>query len=244
MDDRRIFHVHTFRCKHAEMISDEEYVRQAFNLGATEITFTDHAPFPNDPFGNRMDMEQLPEYMSTLSDLKRKYAGRIDVRIGLEVEYLPSFRNYYEYLKGLPEMDLLILGQHFYKAQDGQWSFQLSDKTEEWKYCLEAQQEGSQTGLFSVIAHPDRLFRRSKQWTDEMQDQTSGFIKELDSAVSLEINIASKRRKQIREEFWNLAPDSQKRIIGIDAHSIRELQKGFLLSAKLAERYGLSCAEK
>lgn len=45
-----IFHVHTYRCGHAEEVGDEEYVIKAIELGATGIWFTDHAPFPGDPF--------------------------------------------------------------------------------------------------------------------------------------------------------------------------------------------------
>ena len=61
-----IFHVHTFRCGHAEDISDKKYIEKAIELGATGIWFTDHAPFPGDPFGNRMKYSELEEYVSTL----------------------------------------------------------------------------------------------------------------------------------------------------------------------------------
>lgn len=38
---------------------DREYVEIAIALGATRIIFTDHAPFPGNPLGNRMPYEQL-----------------------------------------------------------------------------------------------------------------------------------------------------------------------------------------
>ena len=44
--EKDIFHVHTFRCGHAENVSDEEYIKKAISLGASGIWFTDHAPFP------------------------------------------------------------------------------------------------------------------------------------------------------------------------------------------------------
>ena len=55
------FHVHTRRCKHGSEESDETLVKKAISLGAKRITFTDHVPFPENPFGNRMDFEELEE---------------------------------------------------------------------------------------------------------------------------------------------------------------------------------------
>ena len=52
--NKTAFHVHTYRCGHAENISDETYVKKAIELGVKSIWFTDHAPFPDNPFGARM----------------------------------------------------------------------------------------------------------------------------------------------------------------------------------------------
>ena len=108
-----IFHVHTYRCGHAEVIPDEAYVKKAIELGAAEIWFTDHAPFPGNPFGSRMAYDQLEEYLTTLYNLKQKYTD-IDIHIGLETEYFPHFDNegYYKHLRSVPEIEMLLLGQH------------------------------------------------------------------------------------------------------------------------------------
>lgn len=55
---KELFHVHTYRCKHAGDEREIEYVKRAIELGASGITFTDHAPFPGNPFGHRMQMEE------------------------------------------------------------------------------------------------------------------------------------------------------------------------------------------
>ena len=73
LGERYLFYVHTFRCGHAKMISDEEYIEKAISLNATDIWFTNHAPFPGNPFGGRMKYEELPEYISTLKGLKKQY---------------------------------------------------------------------------------------------------------------------------------------------------------------------------
>lgn len=57
MADNEIFHVHTWRCRHSSAEPDEAYIQKSLELGAEKITFTDHAPFPGNPFSNRMDYE-------------------------------------------------------------------------------------------------------------------------------------------------------------------------------------------
>jgi len=49
-----IFHVHTWRCEHAGEEQDCEYVKKAIELGASRIVFTDHCPFPGNPFRKRI----------------------------------------------------------------------------------------------------------------------------------------------------------------------------------------------
>ena len=123
LNPEEIFHVHTWRCGHAGEEREEEYIKAAIRLGAKQITFTDHAPFPGDLFRGRMKMEELPECEDTLWELRAKYQGKIQVRIGLEAEYLPGFQAYYEKLKEDEGIEYLLLGQHFYELAPGEYSF-------------------------------------------------------------------------------------------------------------------------
>ena len=77
-----IFHVHTHRCKHAGDEPDEAYINKAIEIGAPRIVFTDHAPFPGNPFGNRMNIEDLPEYEEAMNELKAEFAGKIEILSG------------------------------------------------------------------------------------------------------------------------------------------------------------------
>lgn len=126
VDKTELFHVHTYRCKHAEEISDEAYVKKAVALGASGILFSDHTPFPGNPFANRMDIEQLPEYLNTLSKLKERYADEIRICIGLEIEYLPSFHGFYEELRENRLLDFMMIGQHMFENRSGRYSFELT----------------------------------------------------------------------------------------------------------------------
>lgn len=110
-----IFHVHTYRCKHAGNDTDEQYIQTALSLGADKITFTDHTPFPGEFFDNRMELSQLSEYIESLKMLQEKYENQIEVKIGLECEFLPSMMDFYNELKEKTDLNLLIIGQHFYE---------------------------------------------------------------------------------------------------------------------------------
>ena len=169
MMQKKIFHVHGYRCKHASEESDEAYVKKAIELGAEKIVFTDHAPFPGDPFHYRMLMDEFPEYLSVLRKLKMKYMDKIDVKIGLEIEFIPIFTDYYKSLLNDHKLEVLLLGQHFSMLTDGRYSFELKDKSEEHKILAEGMIAGMETELFQVVAHPDQIFRRLKVWNEETE---------------------------------------------------------------------------
>lgn len=228
MTDKSIFHVHTKRCRHASDECDEEYIKRAIELGATSITFTDHAPFIGDPFNNRMRYNQLEEYVKSLQVLRDQYAGEIDVQIGLEIEFIPLYAEYYKELKQTYAFDVLMIGQHFCEVDCGKYSFSLENselKESEFVGCGRAIVDGINTGLFDVVAHPDRIFRRRDMWTPEMErvaKEIIGAAKQ--NGVLLEQNESSKKQKcYYWEEFWNLVPDEMI-IKGLDAHSTQELK--------------------
>ena len=229
-NELEIFHVHTYRCKHASGENDEQYIKKAIELNASKITFTDHALFPNNPFGNRMAIEELPEYVNTLKLLKEKYAAVINVQIGLEIEYLPSYNNYYKWLKESKWFDILMIGQHFYECSDGKYSFQLDNKTpliHEYKGLGKALLDGIDTGYFDAIAHPDRMFRECREWTPEMEKISAMVIKRaIDKNIMLEQNLSSMEKKyQYWIQLWNMATEEVSIVKGIDAHSVLDLEK-------------------
>lgn len=244
-----IFHVHTFRCKHAGDENDEQKILTALSLGAQKITFTDHSPIP-DYFRNRMDVSQLPEYISTLKNLREKYKNQIEIEIGLEAEFLPSKLEFFNQLKKNPDLQLLINGQHFYEHPDGTYS----DK-DDWEYnrthehlgCGKAIVQGMESGLFKVAAHPDRIFRRCTEWTSEMEDVSMQIIETaVKTDVILEKNLSSYEKfvtgtccEFWSANFWKLVEkynSSGKKpvqiIEGLDAHSSEEMISRFKYLSK------------
>lgn len=222
-----LFHIHTYRCGHAENISDEAYVIKAIEAGADSITFTDHAPFTCNPFCGRMQHTDLSEYFASISNLKGKYQERIKIRCGLEIEYLPSYAEYYKELAECRQLDLLLLGQHFYEIEPGKYSFMYPEQNA-WEYqgCMEAIAEGINTGLFYAVAHPDRSFRRIKTWTSDCDTISKYVITAAEKmGVYLEQNFSSQNHfKHYWKEFWKLVSPGNKVMLGIDAHSISDVE--------------------
>ena len=229
--EKEVFHVHTYRCKHASDVDDEVYVKTAIGLGAKRIVFTDHAPFPGNPFGHRMFYDILPEYISSLIRLKDKYAAVIEVIIGLEIEYLPSFEEYYLELRNVPEIEMLMLGQHMFEVSPGLYSFHYKNRW--FPQIAESVIQGIQTDFFDGVAHPDRIFKKEATWTDEMQSLSETIIREAGKrGMFLEQNEASKKEpNHYWPQFWKTAEsmkndfDPELLIIkGLDAHSSKEIE--------------------
>lgn len=233
MEINNIFHVHTYRCGHASEETEPEYIAKAIELGAAQIIFTDHAPFPGDPFGSRMKMAGLREYLTCINEMKMTYEKFITIGSGLEIEYLPRFLDYYKELKDNPRIDILVLGQHFSQTETG-YTFENRDRSEEYKYLADGIIAGMETGLFNVVAHPDQIFRKLKEWNDEAE-RIATEIKQCAAGnhVVLEYNlrnvIGRKKKRAYWPEFWGQLPEGTKVVYGVDAHSVAELEEGFLL---------------
>jgi histidinol-phosphatase (PHP family) len=224
-----LFHVHSYRCGHAGSEKDEEYIIKALDMGADTISFSDHAPFPGDPFGSRMKIGQLDEYCSTLSALREKYRERIKVEISLETEYIPMYESYYQDLNASGKFDYLILGQHMcYDGKDYSFAWPSERKNaEEHIGLVKAMIEGIKSGFFRYTAHPDRAFRRLRKWTPEADDLSGRLIEAaVESGITLEKNLSSmEKHNYYRPEFWKLVPDSVPVVWGVDAHATKELER-------------------
>ena len=91
------YHTHTQRCRHAQG-TETDYIQEALKAGVSILGFSDHAPFPDHDFGFRMPYTELAEHFQEVDRLTELYASDIVIRKGLEIEYLPKYRDYYERL--------------------------------------------------------------------------------------------------------------------------------------------------
>ena len=84
------YHVHTSLCNHANGTM-EQYIRQAVEIGLTEICFLDHLILHEKGRRLTMSPEELPFYFHAARHLANKYKDQIQVKVGLEVDVIPAY---------------------------------------------------------------------------------------------------------------------------------------------------------
>ena len=230
------YHTHTSRCQHATG-SDEEYVLSALKGGYVALGFSDHTPwaYRSDYVSTiRMEPGELPEYVHSIRALKEKYKHRIRIRTGLECEY---FETYIPWLKEVireEKLDYILFGNHFYSTDERDPYFGRNTTTPEMlELYEESTLKGLESGLFACLAHPD-LFGRSYPAFDKHCERVGRNIcrKAARLHIPLEYNLSgfsactgTKSAGYPHPRFWEIAADEGcTAIIGVDAHSSRELE--------------------
>lgn len=103
------YHTHTTFCDGKN--TPEEMVLSAISKGMAEIGFSVHSPLP---FKETWDIktEKMPEYISTLKNLREKYKDQIKIYIGIEQDY---------YSEGSTEGFDYVIGAVHYILKDGNY---------------------------------------------------------------------------------------------------------------------------
>ena len=147
-------HMHTPLCKHSVGLPGEyAAVAEAKNLKG--IIVTCHAPMP-DGFGSghRMAWSQFDEYKTMVAQATEEWHGRVDVRLGLESEYVPEYLDWIEKLHGQAEFHHVLGSVHYHIQEyldayfDGHW---LGFQRTYFRHLAEA----AETGLYDTLSHPD-----------------------------------------------------------------------------------------
>ena len=217
------YHTHTPRCRHATG-SERQYVENALKAGLQVLGFSDHSPqiFPGGYYStSRMYPEQLEDYVQTVLALRKEYEGRIEIPLGLELEYYPALLpNLMPILRDQP-MDYLLLGQHFVgnEYDDHYTGYPTEEKRLLEKYCDQTI-EAMQTGLFAYFAHPDLVNFRGD--TATYVRQVRRICREAKSCgIPLEYNLLglSEGKHYPNIRFWEVAAEEGCDVIlGRDAH--------------------------
>ena len=244
------YHTHTMRCSHAKG-TEEEYIKNAVARGLKVLGFADHAPqiFDGTHYSwFRMKPEQFPDYVETVLALRKEYAGKIQIPLGLELEYYPKFLpKLLPMLKDSP-LDYLILGQHFIENEmTGKYSGSETVEESNLKRYVDEVSEAMRTGLYTYVAHPDLLnFRGDSRIYDR---EYSRLIENaIDCGVPLEVNLLGIRggRHYPNHRFFELCGKLGASVcIGSDAHSPDTVYDGesYKTALEICEMYQLNLIE-
>ncbi|WP_034358526.1 histidinol-phosphatase [Deinococcus phoenicis] len=153
-------HLHTPLCGHAQG-TPREYAQAALDAGLAGLCFTDHMPMPawyDAPW--RMRLDQLAEYVDTVREVQAEFAGRLEVRLGLEADFHPGTERFVSQVLNAHAWDYVIGSVHYL----GAWGFDNPEYVAEYGdrdlgqlyrdyYALVA--GAARTGLFDSIGHLD-----------------------------------------------------------------------------------------
>ena len=153
------YHMHTQLCGHASG-SVEDFVESALRRGIQEIGFSDHAPMPDDlRQGLSMAACDAEEYINSIEECKKKFADKITIRLGFEVDY-PLFESFEAKYFTDRRIDYFIGSCHFVdgwafdhpRSIDGYKNRNIDDLYERYYSQLESL---AGSGLFDVVGHFD-----------------------------------------------------------------------------------------
>lgn len=162
------YHTHHARCGHA--IGElEEYVKRGIEMGLDQIGLSDHMPLihvnPEEYYSEvAMPMEELPRYVEECLALKERYKDQIDVRVGLEGDYIEGYEQQIEKIIQAYPWDYVIGSVHFL----GEWDITDYRQTHGWegkeplqvyRQYYDAVQKAAESGLYDIMGHLDVIKR-------------------------------------------------------------------------------------
>jgi histidinol-phosphatase (PHP family) len=149
-------HCHTPLCKHAAG-EPAEYAAVAEERGLKGIIFTCHCPLP-DGFAQevRMAPEQYNDYVAMVAKTREAFAGRVDVRLGLESDFYPGVEPWLEKLHARTPLNH-VLGSVHYQMRDYRALYYKGDYDAYVETYYDHLARSAESGLFDTLAHPDLI---------------------------------------------------------------------------------------
>ena len=223
-------HSHTPLCKHAHG-TPQEYAAAAAARGLKGIIFTCHCPLPDGiSAGVRMAPEQYEHYVELVAEARAAFAGRVDVRLGLESDYYPGVEPWLEKLHARHPLHH-VLGSVHMQVPEYRARFFRGDWFDYQQTYFQHLAESAETGLYDTLAHPDLVkneapaewdLRRIQPYIERALDRIAA------TGVAMELN-TSGRQKAIPEFNPSLPMLGLMHargipvVLGADAHAVRRV---------------------
>ena len=238
-------HCHTPLCNHA--VGDPtEYAAMAARRGLTGLIVTCHNPMPNN-FSARVRMreDEFDTYIRLVEEATAAWAGRVDVKLGLEADYFEGHEAYLE--RQLSSADFhFVLGSVHPQIDEFRDRYWQDDSREVQRTYFRLLAQSAETGLFDSLAHPDLVKNfTSQDWhPDEIMDDISETLDRIAATgVAMELN-TSGVNKTISEmnPFPEMLSQMQARNIpvtlGADAHQPGRVADGYEQALRLLAQSG------
>jgi len=256
------YHSHNTFCDGRS--SMEDFVKFALAKGVMKYGFSSHAPLPFNTFWN-MKIDDFVDYQSEFHRLKLKYNTRIDLYLGLEIDYIHNFFEIQNKLFSTDNFDYLIGSIHYTDVlPDGNY-WTIDGNFEDFKRGLNILFDGDiraaarrffeissvmvDKGGFDIVGHFDKItlngsrfkeFDVSESWYRNLVGEVLQQIK--DKGLILEINTKSLHGKGITYpgiEFFPLINELDIPIVvNSDCHYPTTIIDGFVETYRALKQAG------
>ena len=197
------YHTHTPLCKHAAGPM-EDYIERGIELGLHEIGFSDHNPLPGGRSSNvRMAEAELDYYVERVTELRFRYRGKINVMLGLEMDYLEGLEDYLAQQLTRYPWDYVIGSIHFLDCacQESSWPRQYAgDGHTLYARYFERVRQLARSGLCDIVAHFDVVKRSGRLPGGREAEDITRTLQEIKAAgICMEINTSGYRHSELPE---------------------------------------------
>lgn len=227
-------HSHTPLCKHAFGLPGE-YAAVAERRGLRGVIITCHCPLPDGFSADvRMAPGEFDSYVALVEEARQEWAGRMDVRLGLESDYYPGVEPWLESLHARAELHH-VLGSVHYQVADYRARYFNGDVFRYQQLYFEHLAQAAETGLYDTLAHPDLIknedpaewhFARIQPFIERALDRIAA------TGVAMELNTSgvNKALPEFNPGCAQLALMRERGIpvvLGADAHQPSRVGDGF-----------------
>jgi len=254
-DFKHNFHTHTYRCKHAKG-DVADYCERAIAYEMETLGVSDHSAMPDDRWlAGRMHYIDLPEYVGAI-DRAREQFPQLRIVKGMECEYVPEHRNWYEdELLGAYEFDYLIGAAHLFLDEKNEWvgTYGGTNSAKALVEFANYNVKMMETRLFDFIAHPDLFGNCFAKWDENCAAASRDMLAAAaEFGVGLEVNALGIRKQAAKPAsnpfplypwlpFWELATDYDVQVIvNADAHRPDDLQGKTSEAFDIVDQFGLT----
>ena len=197
------YHMHTPLCQHATGPM-EAYVEHAIELGLRQIGFSCHNPLPRGLGADvRMRESELDYYVQRVLDLQFQYRSRIDILLGLEMDYVEGLEDYLEKQLAKYPWDYVIGSIHFLDngCRESSWPRDYSgDCHALYTRYFERMRQMVRSGLCDIVAHFDVVKRSGCLPGEREAEDVTHTLQEIKQAgICMEINTSGYRHSELPE---------------------------------------------
>ncbi len=163
---------------HAQVLktpSDAEaFVKKAIDAGLTAIGISDHAPLWKFPLGDRVPNGKTAEYCRAVRALAYKYRDKIEIKCGIEMDFVPGLESDIEEILSDGDFDYVIGSSHLHLP--GMLPNPICEYTaqEYVELSLNNNISAVKSGYFDILAHVD-MYRWIIDRQERFKLRTSDF---------------------------------------------------------------------